>query len=234
MDRARNLQAGRELLERELKRLGLHQAELAPVARRFHAETVDDLYIQVALGDVGPNQVVRVLHELQHAAEPATPAVSRPSPRRAPRKDPAGFTVQGVGNLLVQLARCCQPVPGEPIAGYLTRSRGVTVHRAGCASFARLAAAQPQRVLPVEWGSSGGGYEVDVAITGVDRKWLLKDVTTLVAQEDAHLSDIRSEVGSNGRAQLQLKLRVSDYGQLSTLLGKLDALPGVEQARRLG
>ena len=234
LDRSRNLQAGRELLERELKRLGLHQAELAPVARRFHAETVDDLYLQVALGDVGPNQVVRVLHELQHAAEPATPAVSRPSPRRAPRKDPAGFTVQGVGNLLVQLARCCQPVPGEPIAGYLTRSRGVTVHRAGCASFARLAAAQPQRVLPVEWGSSGGGYEVDVAITGVDRKWLLKDVTTLVAQEDAHLSDIRSEVGSDGRCQLQLKLRVTDYGQLSTLLGKLDALPGVEQARRLG
>ena len=234
LDRSRNLQAGRELLERELKRLGLHQAELAPVARRFHAETVDDLYIQVALGDVGPNQVVRGLHELQHAAEPAAPALPRPPPRRAPRKDPAGFTVQGVGNLLVQLARCCQPVPGEPIAGYLTRSRGVTVHRAGCASFARLAAAQPQRVLPVEWGSSGGGYEVDVAITGVDRKWLLKDVTTLVAQEDAHLSDIRSEVGSNGRAQLQLKLRVSDYGQLSTLLGKLDALPGVEQARRLG
>ena len=234
LDRSRNLQAGRELLERELKRLGLHQAELAPVARRFHAETVDDLYIQVALGDVGPNQVVRVLHELQHAAEPAAPALPRPPPRRAPRKDPAGFTVQGVGNLLVQLARCCQPVPGEPIAGYLTRSRGVTVHRASCASFARLAAAQPQRVLPVEWGSSGAGYEVDVAITGVDRKWLLKDVTTLVAQEDAHLSDIRSEVGSNGRAQLQLKLRVSDYGQLSTLLGKLDALPGVEQARRLG
>ena len=234
LDRSRNLQAGRELLDRELKRLGLHQAELAPVARRFHAETVDDLYIQVALGDVGPNQVVRVLHELQHAAEPAAPALPRPPPRRAPRKDPAGFTVQGVGNLLVQLARCCQPVPGEPIAGYLTRSRGVTVHRASCASFARLAAAQPQRVLPVEWGSSGGGYEVDVAITGVDRKWLLKDVTTLVAQEDAHLSDIRSEVGSDGRCQLQLKLRVTDYGQLSTLLGKLDALPGVEQARRLG
>ena len=200
LDRSRNLQAGRELLERELKRLGLHQAELAPVARRFHAETVDDLYIQVALGDVGPNQVVRVLHALQHAAQPPAPALQRPPPRRPPRKDPTGFTV----------------------------------HRASCASFARLAAAQPQRVLPVEWGSSGGGYEVDVAITGVDRKWLLKDVTTLVAQEDAHLSDIRSEVGSDGRCQLQLKLRVTDYGQLSTLLGKLDALPGVEQARRLG
>ena len=98
-----------------------------------------------------------------------------------------------------------------------------------------LAARAPERILPVEWGrETGQSFSVDVLVRAWDRKWLLKDVTTLVAQEDAHLSDIRSEVGSNGRAQLQLKLRVSDYGQLSTLLGKLDALPGVEQARRLG
>jgi len=238
LDRSRNVQAGREMLERELKRLGLHLSDLAPVARRFHAETVDDLYIQVALGDVGPNQVVRALHELQRAAEqaavPPAPA-PRPTPRHARKaKNAGGFTVQGVGNLLVQLARCCQPVPGEPIAGYLTRLRGVTVHRAECASFARLAAAQPQRVMPVEWGVSGGGYEVDVELGAVDRKWLIKDVTTLVAQEDAYLSDIRSEVHADGRVQLRMRLRVSDYGQLSTLLGKLDALPGVERAQRLG
>jgi len=236
LDRARNVSAGREMLERELKRVGMHQADLAPVARRFHAETVDDLYIQVALGDVGPNQVGRALHELERAAEQAAAAhpAPRPAPRHARRKDAAGFTVQGVGNLLVQLARCCQPVPGEPIAGYLTRMRGVTVHRAGCASFARLAAAQPQRVLPVEWGASGGGYEVDVAVSAVDRKWLLKDLTTLVAQEDAHVADIRSDVHGDGRVQLRMRLRVSDYGQLATLLGKLDALPGVERAQRLG
>ncbi|KAF1686493.1 GTP diphosphokinase [Pseudoxanthomonas broegbernensis] len=234
LDRSRNVQAGREMLERELKRLGLHQADLAPVARKFHADTVDDLYIQVALGDVGPHQVGRALHEIEHAAEPQAPPSSRPAPRRAARKRDPGFTVQGVGNLLVQLARCCQPVPGEPIAGYLTRTRGVTVHRAGCASFARLAAAQPQRSLPVEWGTAGGGYEVDVAVSGVDRKWLLKDVTTLVAQEDAHVADLRSDVGVDGRLELRMRLRVSDYGQLSTLLRKLDALPGVERARRMG
>ncbi len=234
LDRSRNVQAGREMLERELKRLGLHQADLAPVARRFHAETVDDLYIQVALGDVGPHQVGRALHEIERAADPAPPPVHRVAPRKAGRRADAGFTVQGVGNLLVQLARCCQPVPGEAIAGYLTRTRGVTVHRAGCASFNRLAAAQPQRVLPVEWGTAGGGYEVDVAVSGVDRKWLLKDVTTLVAQEDAHVADLRSDVGSDGRLELRMRVRVSDYGQLSTLLGKLDALPGVGSARRLG
>jgi len=134
----------------------------------------------------------------------------------------------------VQLARCCQPVPGEPITGYLTRARGVTVHRADCAAFIRLAGAQPQRVLPVEWGqASGGGYEVDVMVSGVDRKWLLKDITTLIAQEDAHVADIRSDLRNDGRLQLRMRLRVSDYGQLSTLLGKLDALPGVERARRL-
>ncbi|GAB3515087.1 RelA/SpoT family protein [Pseudoxanthomonas daejeonensis] len=236
LDRSRNVQAGREMLERELKRLGLHHADLAPVAKKFHAESVDDLYIQVALGDVGPHQVGRALHELERTAAQAAPVLhTRPAPRQARnRKADAGFTVQGVGNLLVQLARCCQPVPGEPIAGYLTRIRGVTVHRADCASFTRLAAAQPQRVLPVEWGAAGGGYEVDVAVSGVDRKWLLKDVTTLIAQEDAHVADIRSDVRPDGRVQLRMRLRVSDYGQLSTLLGKLDGLPGVERAQRLG
>ena len=236
LDRSRNVQAGREMLERELKRLGLHPADLAPVTKKFHAETVDDLYIQVALGDVGPHQVGRALHELERAAAPQPATGSpRPPPRQArKRKADAGFTVQGVGNLLVQLARCCQPVPGEPIAGYLTRARGVTVHRGDCAAFARLAAASPQRVLPVEWGAAGGGYEVDVALSGVDRKWLLKDVTTLIAQEDAHVADIRSDVRPDGRVQLRMRLRVSDYGQLSTLLGRLDALPGVERAQRLG
>ena len=90
-------------------------------------------------------------------------------------------------------------------------------------------------MLPVEWGSSGGGYEVDVAITGVDRKWLLKDVTTLIAQEDANVTDIQSDnARGSGQVLLRLRLKVADYGQLSTLLGKLDALPGVDRVQRLG
>ena len=236
LDRARNVQAGREVLERELKRLGLHHADLAPMARKFHAESIDDLYIQVALGDVGPSQIGRALHEEQRAAsEPAPVAPARRLPKRPPASSKSRFTVQGVGNLLVQLARCCQPVPGEAIAGYLTRGRGVTVHRANCASLLRLAAASPQRVLPVEWGMAGGGYEVDVQIRALDRKGLLKDITTLIAQEDANVTGIQSDnVRGSGQVVLRLRLRVADYGQLSTLLGKLDALPGVEEARRSG
>jgi GTP pyrophosphokinase len=235
LDRARNVQAGRDLLDRELKRLGLQHADLGIAAKKFHADSVDDLYIQVALGDTGPNQVSRALLEAERAAtQPAAPALPRPTARR----DSLGtskFTVQGVGNLLVQLARCCQPVAGEPIVGYLTRTRGVTVHRTDCAALARLQATSPQRILPVEWGQAGGGYEVDVVVDAVDRRWLLKDITNLIAQEDAYVLDIHSDnVRNSGRAHLRLRLKVSDYGQLSTLLGKLDALPGVSEARRLG
>jgi GTP pyrophosphokinase len=232
LDRAHNLQAGRELLDRELKRLGLGRAELAPVLGRFNAATEDDLYVLVALGDVGPHQVGRALLEHERAqAEPAPAAP--PVPKRAPARRRADFTVEGVGNLLVQPGACCQPLPGEPIVGYLTRGRGVTVHRPDCATFRRLSAAQPQRVLPVEWGGRGGGYESDATVLALDRRWLLKDVTNLIAQEGAHLVSIHSvpERGS-GRVRVRLRLRVDDYGQLTALLGKLAAMPGVEEARR--
>ncbi|MDG2525862.1 bifunctional (p)ppGpp synthetase/guanosine-3',5'-bis(diphosphate) 3'-pyrophosphohydrolase [Stenotrophomonas sp. HITSZ_GD] len=233
LDRARNVQAGRELLDRELKRLGLQQADLMVAAKRFHADSVDDLYIQVALGDTGPSQVSRALLEAERAQQ-APPALPRPTAKRT-GLGKSKFTVLGVGNLLVQLARCCQPVAGEPIVGYLTQARGVTVHRADCAALARLGAANPQRLLPVEWGQAGSGYEVDVQVRAVDRRYLLKDVTNLIAQEDAHVLEINSDnVRDSGQAQLRLRLKVSDYGQLSTLLGKLDALPGVHQVRRLG
>ena len=237
LDRARNVQAGRELLDRELKRLGLQQADLMLAARRFHADSVDDLYIQVALGDTGPSQVSRALLEAEKEKhQPA--AVAPPLPRPTARREGIGrsdFTVQGVGNLLVQLARCCQPVAGEPITGYLTRTRGVTVHRADCPALARLSAAHPERALPVEWGRAGAGYEVDVMVRAMDRRWLLKDITNLIAQEDAYVLNINSDpLRDSGRMQLRLRLKVSDYGQLSTLLGKLDALPGVDEARRMG
>jgi GTP pyrophosphokinase len=233
LDRARNVQAGRELLERELRRVGLQQADPAPALQRFNAATLEDLQVQVALGDVGPHQVARAL--LEH--ERARNAPAQPAPQRAarPRRVPAAsaFTVVGMGNLLVQVARCCQPLPGEPIAGYLTRGRGVSVHRGDCTTFQRLSAKQPQRVLPVEWGRQVEGSEAEVLVDAIDRKWLLKDITNLIAQEDTHVLDIHTETArGGGRVRLRLRVRVADYGRLSRLLGKLDGLPGVERARR--
>jgi GTP pyrophosphokinase len=204
------------------------------VLARFNATSEDDLVVLVALGDVGPHQVGRALLEHERAQqadpEPATASIVARAPKRKGRSD---FTIEGVGNLLAQPARCCQPLPGEPIAGYLTRGKGVSVHRVGCATYLRLAAAQPQRAIPVEWGGAGGGHDVDVALLALDRKWLLKDVSNLIAQENAHVASIHSEPErGSGRVRLNVRLRVNDYGQLSTLLGKLAAIPGVEEARR--
>ena len=235
LDRARNEQEGRELLDKELRRLGVLGADLAPLHERFNVHSDGDLHVLVALGDVGPHQVGRALLELERSHEeadaPASIQVSR-APRKVANRT-TEFTVEGVGNLLVQLARCCQPVAGEPITGYLTRGRGVTVHRPDCASYLRLSAAQPQRVLPVEWGRKGGGYEVDVEVLAVDRKWLLKEVSNVIAQANAHVTRISSQLERNGaHVRLRARLRVNDYGQLSTLLGKLSSLPGVEHAQR--
>ncbi|KWS06814.1 GTP pyrophosphokinase, (p)ppGpp synthetase I [Lysobacter capsici AZ78] len=241
LDRSRNETAGRELLDKELRRLGLLGADLAPARERFTLASDGDLYVQVALGDIGPHQIGRALleHERAQSAPPpaathasGTTVVTPPAPRKLPGKS-TDFTVEGVGNLLVQLARCCQPLPGEPIVGYLTRGRGVSVHRPGCQAFERLAAATPQRVLPVEWGRKGSGYEVDIEVLALDRKWLLKEVTNVIAQSNAHVLSIRSDVERNGaQVRLRLRLRVADYGQLSTLLGKLSSLPAVEYAQR--
>ncbi len=235
LDRERNVQAGRELLERELKRLGFQQADPAPALKRFHAATLDDLHVMVALGDVGPHQVVRALGEAEAEArkpEPQTTDFARAPPRQLPKAS-SEFTVVGVDNLLVQIARCCRPLPGEAITGYLTRTRGISVHRPDCAAFQRLAAREPQRVLPVAWGRAGGAHEAEALVDGVDRRHLLKDLTNLIAQEDAHVLAIRSEgTRGVGRIRLRLHLRVQDHGQFARLLGKLEAVPGIERVRR--
>ena len=237
LDRTRNVQAGRELLDKELKRVGLQHADPAPALHKFNAATLEELQVQVALGDVGPHQVARALLEQERACnesarETVLPPMRASQRPRAPSAS-AAFTVVGVGNLLMQIARCCQPLPGELIAGYLTRGRGVSVHRSDCATLQRLSSTQPQRVLPVEWGRQGGGSEADVLVDAIDRKWLLKDLTNLIAQEDTHVLDIRSEAArGGGHVRFRLRLRVADYGQLSRLLGKLDGLPGVERVRR--
>lgn len=240
LDRERNVAEGREHLERELKRLVLHHHDLAPILPRFRVASVEDLYVAVALGDVGPSQVARALHE-QAQGDSATDAAGttaepgRPESRVRPARPSDRFTVEGVGNLLTQLARCCQPVAGDPIVGYLTRGRGVSIHREGCTAFERLAARNPERALPVEWGQRGGSsYSVDVVVSGVDRKWLLKDLTTLIAQGGAHVLSMNTRTDDGkGVADIRFTLKVSDFEQLGQLLGKLGAVPGVHEARRV-
>jgi GTP pyrophosphokinase len=235
VDRERNLQAGREMLEKELRRVALLNADLTPVLAKFQLAGLEDLHLALALGDIGPSQISRALHDHAQAQQPKE--IPKPAPTRRKADTGQQFTVEGVGNLMMQLARCCQPVPGDGIVGYLTRGRGVSIHRDSCASAQRLLATQPERFLPVNWGDSlsKSRYEVNVQVRAYDRKWLLKDLTNLVAQSDVSILSIRSQLDSaSGQAELGLALKVSDYQQLSELLARLNAVPGVQDARRLG
>jgi len=242
LDRARNLQAGKEILDKELRRVAMMQADLSPVLEKFHMAGVEDLQLALALGDMGASQVSRALHDHAQAvlqAQSPTPAkpdkpVARPRPRSEDQS--SRFTVEGVGNLLSQIARCCQPVPGDAIVGYLTRGRGVSIHRRNCASVQRLIAAQPDRELPVNWGQAAKSrYEVGIQVRAYDRKWLLKDVTNVIAQAEVNILGISSHLDeARGLADIRVTLKVSDFEQLSQLLAKLDTVPGVQDARRLG
>ena len=139
-----NLSAGREILEREFKRLALHNVDLESLPQKFHCKTLDDFLIALALGDITAGHVARTLHEAQ---APAPPVVA-PPPSRATKRDKDAVVIEGVGNLLTSIARCCQPLPGDAIAGYITRGKGVSIHRADCQSFARLRARDPSRAWP--------------------------------------------------------------------------------------
>jgi GTP pyrophosphokinase len=235
IDLAQNLAAGRVLLERELKRLALHNANLDGLPERFQLRNHDDLLEALALGDITTGQIARALHELTAPPAPEPGTVPPPVPSRVPSAEQGAIIIDGVGNLLTQLARCCQPLPGDAITGYITRGRGVSVHRADCAQLATLRERDESRVIAVEWGNrKQASYDVDITVRGYDRKWLHKDVSNVIASANAHVIAVNARIDANrGIAIMDYALRVADFGQLSGLLGQLLAVPNVIEARRI-
>ncbi len=231
-DREINVAAGRGVLDRELKRLALHNVDLDTLPARFQLRSVDDLYEALALGDVTPTQIARSLHEGTRSEDAQTPRSTQALKPAAPAKD--ALVIEGVGNLLSVLARCCQPVPGDAVAGFITRGRGVSVHRADCRQLQRLRLLDADRIIDVEWG--GGkqrAYEVNVRVRGYDRKGLHKDVSNVIAASNVQILAIDARVDqARNEVTMNLALRVADFGQLSSLLGQLHAVPNVIEAQR--
>ncbi len=234
VDRAQNLAAGRALLERELKRLALQPESLDSLPERFHLKNHDELLEALAFGDVSAGQLARALHELttprEEGAAPAPVAPARASGQTG------AIVIEGVGNLLTQLARCCHPLPGDAIAGYITRGRGVSVHRTDCAQLAALRERAPDHLIAVEWGlRKERSYEVDILVRGYDRKWLHRDVSNAIAAANVQVIAVNARVDRRGGvASMDYALRVADFDQLSGLLSQLLAVPNVIEARRVG
>jgi GTP pyrophosphokinase len=233
-DHDANVAAGRAILEKELKRLALTHVELESLPPKFHLKSLEELTVALAIGDITAGQVARVLQE-EHAPAPAQPATVPRAPGRAhASSDKGAVVIEGVGNLLTTLARCCQPLPGDAIVGFITRGRGVSIHRADCASFARLRGRDPSRAIEVEWGGARSqAYEVDLLVRGYDRKWLHKDVTNVIASTNVHLLAVNTRIDqASGLATMNFAVRVADFEQLSMLLGRLANVPNVIEARR--
>ena len=229
IDHDLNLAAGRDILEREFRCLDLHNIDLESLPPKFQLKTLDDFLVALALGEITPGHVARTLHEAQ--TPPPPPA--RPAPPPMPRGRDA-IVIDGVGNLLTNIARCCQPLPGDAISGYITRGKGVSIHRADCPSFIRLVGRDPSRAISVDWSGVGGqNYEIDVVVRGYDRKGLHKDVTNVIAAANINIIAVTARVdASSALFTMDFRVRVTDFEQRSTLLGRFAAVPNVIEARR--
>jgi len=228
-----NIVAGKAALEKELRKLALDDVDLAKLAAHFRLKGVEELFVTIALGEVSLGQIAR---SLQEPVEHEITQSGNPVASRAAQHDRGALSIEGVGNLLTTLARCCQPLPGDPVRGFITRGRGVSVHRADCASLSRLARKNPERVIDVSWGRvEVQNYEIDIELRGYDRKGLQKDVATTISNTGPHIVASSSRVHvKTGEVEMRFTLRVKDYEQLSMVLGRLGALPNVTDARRLG
>jgi GTP pyrophosphokinase len=226
-ERAENIERGRELLEKELRRLGVTLAECRDeLLRQFHYESLDDLFAALGYGGLSTHQVAIRLERLLQPEAPPAPAEAAPA---APRSAP-GIQVLGTGDLLTQLARCCNPVPGDEIIGYVTRSRGVTVHRRDCYNV--LHEAERQRLVDVEWGRTGDFYPVAVEIEAFDRVGLLRGISTIVAEEKVNMVAVRTQERDDRTTGISLTLETQGVDQLSRLLSKLESVRGVLSVAR--
>jgi GTP pyrophosphokinase len=227
-ERAENIEKGHEMLEKELRRLGVTLAECKDaLLKEFPYPTIEDLYAALGFGGVSIHQIAVRLGRFLELEDPQ-PAKPEEAPERGPSR--AGIQVLGTGDLLHQLARCCSPVPGDPIIGYITRARGVTVHRRDC--FNVLHEDERERLVDVEWDRTGAYYPVAVHIEAFDRVGLLRDISAIIAEEQVNMVAVRTQEHTDRTTTITLTLETLGVDQLSRVLIKIEAVRGVMSVAR--
>lgn len=235
--RDQNLDEGRTLFEREMRRLDVEGLDLAKLAKAVNYQNADDMYAALGAGDL---RIGQVLHQAQQLfgetddQEQLDRLLAKP--RRQPSKaTQSDITVLGVGNLKTSMANCCRPVPGEPIVGFITQGRGVTVHRQDCSNILQLRMEEPQRIIEVEWGERAHTrYPVTIEIQAWDRSGLLRDVTGLLGNEKVNVLAVNTLTDTDeGIARLRITLEVDGLESLGRLFSRIQQLPNVTEVRRL-
>jgi GTP pyrophosphokinase len=225
-EKATNIDTGKALLDKELRRLGIPLSEQEQIALLFKYDDMDDFLAALGCGEVNTHQIAVKLTAPPDAEE-IPPSVVGP-----PAEVESAIQVMGVGDLLTHVARCCNPVPGDQIIGYITRTKGITVHRKDCPNV--LNEDEKERLVKVEWGHVGQAYPVSVQVEANDRVGLLRDITTLVSDEKINIATVSSVDYDDGVTVIYLTLHITDIKQLSRLLSKMDRIGGVLSVARSG
>lgn len=224
---------GRLILERELKRLNITDAKIDDLAITCGYNKTDDFLAAVGYNDISIQQVIR--KALDHLLVPEQPE-EKPLTTTPPLTKPVttdNVQVMGVGNLLTTLANCCRPVPGDPIIGYITRGRGITVHRRDCPNF--LSITDRERLIEVEWGPGSETQAVDILIQAFDRPGLVRDITQIIANEHVNINNIDViTLRKDNRAELLVTMEVTSLDHLIKLMDKIEQLPNIIEVRRKG
>lgn len=238
-DRDKNIVAGREMLETELARTNLKIKDAQSAVERFNMVSMDDLLAGIGGGDVRLNQVVNhvqsKLRTNELSDEEVLEDLVKKSHSKPARKGKGQVEVNGVGNLMSHIAKCCQPVPGDEIFGFITKGRGISVHRADCDQVKELIRAHPERSVEVVWGENySGGYKIRIRVFASDRSGLLRDLTSVLAAEKSNVlsmtssSDVKTQT-----AAIELELELYNLDGLSRVIAKLSQVDGVSEARRV-
>jgi GTP pyrophosphokinase len=230
-DRDQHLRQGREILERELARLGARDTSTEAIAKHLKQKDVETLCVLLGTGDLTSSAIATALQQL-HGAEPRRNV--RPKRPRKSTSSTDGIAVSGVGDLLCNFARCCRPVPPEPIVGYITQGRGVTIHRQDCGNFGNLQQRSPERAIEVDWGDAeSSSYPVDLTLRAFDRSGLIRDITVVLADEGANILDLQSHVDKRDQqVTMRLSVEIADLPTLSTAIARLEQLPSVVSVSR--
>ncbi|MBI1885191.1 MAG: bifunctional (p)ppGpp synthetase/guanosine-3',5'-bis(diphosphate) 3'-pyrophosphohydrolase [Chloroflexi bacterium] len=220
-ERAENIARGKEMLEKELHRLGVSLADVQDeLLEIFKYENLEDLWLQIGYGGISTHQVAVKLASILEPQEVVIPSEEPARPATT-----TSVRVLGTGDLLTHLARCCNPVPGDQILGYVTRGEGVTIHRTDCGNV--LNEDERERLVEVEWGRTGQLYPVAVRIEAWDRVGLLRDVSTVAAEERVNMVGVRTQEQEDGLISIYVTLETTGIEQLTRLLSKLESVRGV-------
>lgn len=231
LDRDQHIRQGRDILDREMARLNMRDLTADAIASHLKFPDTEALSVALGSGDLTGAAIANAIQQLR--GEPAKHSLKT---RRslANEKKAAQVAVSGVGDLLSNFARCCRPVPPEPIIGYITQGRGVSIHRADCGNALNLSQRSPERTIEVNWGDREDAfYPVDLELTAFDRSGLIRDISTILADESANVTDLTTRVDrETQQTTMQISVEIRDLPTLSTTMTRLESLPNVTSVRR--